>query len=93
MRVEIRAAPPPDEPANLPYMEAHKIDPSTGEDELALARAGAETKTANAAATKPSSSKQDAEPEKNAGNAPGVLNGAAPTVSSNAFDNRFGAWN
>ena len=43
MRVEIRAAPPPDEPANLPYMEAHKIDPSTGEDELALARAGAET--------------------------------------------------
>jgi preprotein translocase subunit SecA len=43
MRVEIRSAPPPDEPANLPYMEAHKIDPSTGEDELALARAGAET--------------------------------------------------
>jgi preprotein translocase subunit SecA len=27
----------------LPYMEAHKIDPSTGEDELALARAGADT--------------------------------------------------
>src|SRR5262245_46358657 len=56
MRVEIRAAPPPDEPANLPYMEAHKIDPSTGEDELALARAGAETlarhgMTAAAAAT------------------------------------------
>jgi preprotein translocase subunit SecA len=24
-------------------MEAHKIDPTTGEDELALARAGAET--------------------------------------------------
>jgi preprotein translocase subunit SecA len=24
-------------------MEAHKIDPSTGEDELALARAGADT--------------------------------------------------
>src|SRR5262249_5932741 len=43
MRVEIRAAPPPEEPAQLPYMEAHKIDPSTGEDELALARAGAET--------------------------------------------------
>ena len=43
MRVEIRAAPPPEEPASLPYMEAHKIDPSTGEDELALARAGAET--------------------------------------------------
>ena len=42
MRVEIRTA-PPEEPATLPYMEAHKIDPSTGEDELALARAGAET--------------------------------------------------
>jgi preprotein translocase subunit SecA len=42
MRVEIKAA-PPEEPAPLPYMEAHKIDPSTGEDELALARAGAET--------------------------------------------------
>jgi preprotein translocase subunit SecA len=43
MRVEIRAAPPQEEPASLPYMEAHKIDPSSGEDELALARAGAET--------------------------------------------------
>jgi preprotein translocase subunit SecA len=42
MRVEIRTA-VPEEPASLPYMEAHKIDPSTGEDELALARAGAET--------------------------------------------------
>jgi len=42
MRVEIKTA-PPEEPTNLPYMEAHKIDPSTGEDELALARAGAET--------------------------------------------------
>src|SRR6478752_2545737 len=43
MRVEVRTAPPPEEPASLPYMEAHKIDPSSGEDELALARAGAET--------------------------------------------------
>ncbi len=43
MRVEIRSAPQPEETATLPYMEAHKIDPSTGEDELALARAGAET--------------------------------------------------
>jgi len=41
MRVEVRTA--PEEQANLPYMEAHKIDPSTGEDEMALARAGAET--------------------------------------------------
>jgi preprotein translocase subunit SecA len=43
MRVEIRTAPPPDEAASLPFMEAHKIDPATGEDEMALARAGAET--------------------------------------------------
>jgi preprotein translocase subunit SecA len=43
MRVEVRTAPSPEVQANLPYMEAHKIDPSTGEDELALARAGAET--------------------------------------------------
>jgi preprotein translocase subunit SecA len=42
MRVEIRSAPPPAEPAALPFMEAHKIDPATGEDEMALARAGAE---------------------------------------------------
>ncbi len=43
MRVEIMPQPPADEQANLPYMEAHKIDPSTGEDEMALAAAGAET--------------------------------------------------
>src|SRR5439155_5722878 len=43
MRVEIRAAPPPEEPASVPYMEAHKIDPSTGEYELALARSGSES--------------------------------------------------
>src|SRR5947209_5276705 len=42
MRVEIKTA-PPEETATLPYMEAHKIDPSTGEDEMALARAGAAT--------------------------------------------------
>jgi len=42
MRVEIQAAPPP-QPAPLPAMAAHKIDPATGEDEMALALAGAET--------------------------------------------------
>src|ERR1700736_6182572 len=47
MRVEIRSAPPPDAPPTLPYMEAHKIDPATGEDEMALARAGAETLAQN----------------------------------------------
>jgi preprotein translocase subunit SecA len=43
MRVEIMQAPPPEERAQLPFMEAHKIDPFTGEDEMALAAAGAET--------------------------------------------------
>ncbi len=44
MRVEIMAAPPTDQqPGALPPMEAHKIDPTTGEDEMALALAGAET--------------------------------------------------
>ena len=37
MRVEILQAPPADEQASLPYMEAHKVDPVTGEDEMALA--------------------------------------------------------
>ncbi|MFZ1151110.1 MAG: preprotein translocase subunit SecA, partial [Xanthobacteraceae bacterium] len=36
MRVEIQAA-PPQQPAALPAMAAHKIDPTTGEDEMALA--------------------------------------------------------
>jgi len=44
MRIEIMAAPPPEQqPAALPVMEAHKIDPTTGDDEMALALAGAET--------------------------------------------------
>ncbi|HXF86799.1 MAG TPA: preprotein translocase subunit SecA [Xanthobacteraceae bacterium] len=41
MRVEIVQQQP--EPAPLPFMEAHKIDPATGEDEMALAAAGAQT--------------------------------------------------
>jgi preprotein translocase subunit SecA len=43
MRVEIMAQPPEQQPAQLPAMEAHKVDPTTGEDEMALALAGAET--------------------------------------------------
>ena len=44
MRVEIMAQPPTTmEPSPLPAMEGHKIDPTTGEDEMALAMAGAET--------------------------------------------------
>ena len=38
MRVEIMQAPPP-EPQNLPFMEAHHINPATGEDELAMSDA------------------------------------------------------
>jgi preprotein translocase subunit SecA len=34
MRVEVVQAPQPDEQTQLPYMEAHKIDPLTGEDEM-----------------------------------------------------------
>ena len=41
MRVEVVAAPPPEEQASLPYMEAHKIDPVTGEDEMAHAERAA----------------------------------------------------
>ena len=42
MRVEIMPQ-PVESTTTLPYMEAHKIDPTTGEDEMALAMAGAET--------------------------------------------------
>jgi preprotein translocase subunit SecA len=37
MRVEVMQGPPEDEQSKLPYMEAHKIDPVTGEDEMAMA--------------------------------------------------------
>jgi len=39
MRVEIVQQPPAEEAAKLPYMEAHKVDLATGEDEMALAAA------------------------------------------------------
>jgi preprotein translocase subunit SecA len=38
MRVEVMQEPPAEE-QQLPYMEAHKVDPLTGEDEMAHARA------------------------------------------------------
>ena len=41
MRVEIVQQPPAEEPSALPYMEAHKVDPATGEDEMAPALAPA----------------------------------------------------
>jgi murein L,D-transpeptidase YafK len=55
----------------------------------------AETKTVVNSAAKPSAPKQETngEPQRNAASAAGLLNGAAPTVPSGGFDNRFGAWN
>ena len=37
MRVEIVQQPPEEQQQNLPYMEAHHIDPTTGEDDFATA--------------------------------------------------------
>jgi preprotein translocase subunit SecA len=45
MRIEIVSQPPEDQ-SQLPYMEAHKIDPQTGEDEMGFA----ETRLASALA-------------------------------------------
>src|SRR5258706_3270232 len=39
MRVEIMQQPPPEPQQNLPFMEAHHINPATGEDELEIGRA------------------------------------------------------
>jgi len=40
MRLEIVTAPPPEEQQpNLPYMEAHHVNPATGEDDMAFADA------------------------------------------------------
>jgi len=41
MRVEIVQSPPEEQAAPLPYMEAHKVDPTTGEDEMSPALAPA----------------------------------------------------
>jgi preprotein translocase subunit SecA len=41
MRVEIVQQPPAEEPGQLPYMEGHKVDPDTGDDEFAPALAPA----------------------------------------------------
>jgi preprotein translocase subunit SecA len=39
MRVEVVQQPAEEQPQSLPFMEAHKVDPSTGEDEMMLADA------------------------------------------------------
>jgi len=59
MRVEIVQAPPPEEQARLPYMEAHKIDPSTGEDEMAPANGGPPPQRSGATARAPMRSAND----------------------------------
>ena len=52
MRVEIMQAPPPEPPPeNLPYMEAHHINPATGEDEMAMSDGAVATMARNAGAT------------------------------------------
>jgi murein L,D-transpeptidase YafK len=56
----------------------------------------AETKTVvNNAGKSSSAPKQETnvEPQRNTASATGVLSGAAPTVPSGGFDNRFGSWN
>jgi preprotein translocase subunit SecA len=62
MRVEIGAPPPVEEPASLPYMEAHKVDPSTGEDEMALAEAPAMLATAVAGEQAPAPARKPNDP-------------------------------
>jgi preprotein translocase subunit SecA len=57
VRVEIMQAPPP-EPENLPFMQAHHINPATGEDELAMSDAVA-TLARNAGATMSSAVARD----------------------------------
>jgi preprotein translocase subunit SecA len=42
-RIEVMPGPPEPQPLAMPVMQAHKIDPTTGEDEIALALAGADT--------------------------------------------------
>jgi len=51
MRVEVVQQPPAEEAATLPYMEAHKVDPTTGEDEMAPALAPALAGNGNGAQT------------------------------------------
>jgi preprotein translocase subunit SecA len=63
MRVEIVQQAP--EPAPLPFMEAHKIDPTTGEDEMALAAAGAQTLAQHGIGTAPARPARPARAERN----------------------------
>jgi preprotein translocase subunit SecA len=57
MRVEIVQQPPADDTQQLPFMQAHHIDPATGEDEFALADAA--MASAGAAAVAPARNPSD----------------------------------
>jgi preprotein translocase subunit SecA len=60
MRVEIVQQPPAEEPPQkLPYMEAHKVDPMTGEDELAPALAPALVGASNGNGAQPARNPKD----------------------------------
>ncbi len=51
MRVEIMQAPPPEPPTqNLPFMEAHHLNPATGDDEMAMSEAAVAAIARNAGA-------------------------------------------
>ena len=58
MRVEIMQQPPPEPQQNLPFMEAHHLNPATGEDELAMSEAVA-TLARNAGAAMSSAAARD----------------------------------
>jgi preprotein translocase subunit SecA len=58
MRVEIMPAPPPELPQSLPFMEAHHLNPATGEDEMAMSDAVA-TLARNAGASVSSAAARD----------------------------------
>ena len=60
MRVEVQMQPPPEE-QQLPFMQASHINPDTGEDELALAEAGAAT-LARAGITAPAAERNPNDP-------------------------------
>jgi hypothetical protein len=52
-----------------------------------------EAKSATAGKASAPKDEKHGEPERNTASTTGVLNGAAPSVPSGGFDNRFGAWN
>ncbi len=61
MRVEIVQQPPDGSVPELPQMEAH-VDPTTGEDELALAAAGAQTLARAGITPKPAAERNPNDP-------------------------------